>query len=175
MDSTTIKNPSLAKIKHAYRENEEVVVKDMGGLAKGRSLFRYNIKTLLLTRIDSIKYHKIDTVNVTKNQLTDTSNLLNRVNYKIQFTKEVKKIMGYKCQKIYVVPLNKAAGVLSDIQQYEIWATKDIKPAISVNAVLLFCKAILTEFTALEIKEIMKDAPNSYNLTTASEMMTNEK
>ena len=175
LDSLINKNPSDSLMMHVYRENDEVVIKNLGGSPKGRAGFRYNTKTLMLTRIDSVTYGKIDSVIVTKSMLTDTLILSNRMEYTVQFTKEIKTVLQYKCQKIIVTAISKTSSGISDSTQYEIWATKVIKPAISVNAVLLFRKAILTEFTPLEVKEIMGVATNSYHLTSATEIRTDKK
>jgi hypothetical protein len=141
---------------HVYRENDEVVIKQFRWFSQRQSGIRYNTQTLMLTRIESVTYGKIDSVIVTKSMLTDTLILSNRVEYTVQFTKEIKTVLQYKCQKIIVTAISKTSSGISDSTQYEIWATKVIKPAISVNAVLLFKKAILTEFTPLEVKEIME-------------------
>jgi hypothetical protein len=48
-----------------------------------------------------------------------------------------------------------------------VWVTEDIKPAVSVYAVLRLYKKILPIFTPLEIKESPTKEALSYQLSTA--------
>jgi hypothetical protein len=167
LDSVVNKNDTYTTIKHVWREKEEVITKEMSGLAKGKKLSKYNTRTLLLTHIDSFTYRKIDSINITKTKLNNPVTYLNTVTYNVEFLNDRKRIQGYNCQKIAVTATVTTDNQLREITRYEIWATKDIKPSIAVNAILFFRKPILTEYTALEIKEISPEAENSYQITTA--------
>jgi hypothetical protein len=104
-------------------------------------------------------------------KMNDFASFSNTVSYNVQFTQLKKTMLNYPCEKIIINAATKTGSEPAKTIRYEIWATKNIQPAISVNAILLFSEALLTGYTALEIKEILPDAANSYGLTTATEII----
>lgn len=167
MDSVIGRQNEAGKIMHCWREKEEVVVLEMSGPAKGKILSRYHLKNQSIHFIDSFTYRKInDSVKI----ITQAPSSRQPVTYTTEFLKETKNIFGYPCEKIIIVATIKTINEPSNITRYEIWATKAIQPALSVDGLLLFQKPVLPNYTALEIKEMMEEAPDSYGLFSAIEI-----
>ena len=151
-------------IKHPWRNNDEVVVMEMSGPAKGERLHYYQLATQSVRFVDSFTYRLInDSVGI----VTKTPSSQERVVYTVDFTKQKKNIFDYPCEKIVVTAIKKSITQQSEISKYEIWATKSIQPAIAVDGLLLFEKSLLPNYTALEVKQILPDAPMSYGLISA--------
>lgn len=108
-------------------------------------LLKYDLTSLDFFTIDSTNYPLIQKVDIKTYPYNDTS-----YRYKETITDESKKIHGYDCTKLVVEEY--------DVERNEtriltIWATRDIKPALSIRAVCGLNKKIFEDYTPISFIE----------------------
>jgi hypothetical protein len=131
---------SMIEDSYVFREGDFVYKKREGFL-----LLKYDLTSLDFFTIDSVNYPITQKVDIKTYHYNDTS-----YRYKQTITDESKKIHGYDCKKLIVEEY--------DVERNEtriltIWATRDIKPALSIRAVCGLNKKIFEDYTPISFIE----------------------
>jgi hypothetical protein len=150
----SISNTPLIETRRIYREGDHLIIRN----DENRVFHKYNIKTLVLTVLDSSLYPTFSRVDTTFHPMLDEKFI-----YTLKKTNETQIISGYLCEKFVIEQENNSDDWES--RELIIWATREIKPSLPVFAVLNFHKILLEEYTPLKISEKIPRIPNSSNET----------
>jgi hypothetical protein len=147
----------------AWRKGNLVIT---SSVQEGQGLIKkfYDLNSQKFMVIDSVLYQKSGRVDSTVVWLDCYREPGCTATYRVEKKKGIKTILGYRCVN-YIIEeeiSNKDANRI-----ILVWVTEEIKPAVSVYAVLRLYKKILPIFTPLEIKESPTKEALSYQLSTA--------
>ena len=146
----------------AWREGPFVVTRELNA-GQGKLYKHYHVDHLDFIVIDSSAYNQSGKVDSTVLSMDYRKDKNWQVAYTVTKTREQKTILNYPCTLYKIEETRKTAvNEKPDIRTFAVWATKDIKPAVSLHAVLGLYQKLLPFLTPLEIEQRSLRAPNSY-------------
>ncbi|HVG41174.1 MAG TPA: hypothetical protein VM888_06135 [Chitinophagaceae bacterium] len=157
-------------IMEAWRTGNDVVTREVNNAA-GKIYKYYNVNTLAFKVIDSFTYKKINKVDTFSTSMDYKKDPQWKVEYSITKENKRKKILQYDCTLYTIVQTKKwSSEAEAEKTIFTIWATTQLKPALSTHALLGMYSKVLEDHTPLEIEIILAKSPNSVHKIEALEI-----
>lgn len=149
-----------------WRDGDWVITREIDR-AEGKIAKHYHVNTLEFMVIDSFIYRVIPRIDTFKTSMNYKVNKDWQIRYDVKKTKQRKNILGYSC-RLFIIKENKVIHEDGPEERtFSIWATKEMKPAISAHALLGLYQKLMEKYTPLEIEKTSNKMPGGFQRLTA--------